>query len=232
MTFATAVHISFSSFVYRTNVFWSVIHGIKRKSHLSVEWNWYHFVAIANLHQPRPTDSADINTRLQLSDTNSVPPMHGGFLLVFAFWQKWMLHLYIKPSYSFNWTRLSISVLHKWRINIYKRRGSFFNLIRLYFPELFYRHCVNHTLALIQVKHDNTEYVYTSNSDPLKFRLWSKSNTERQEGEHILWGFGTSMHYKSMVSVWKWHKIIHSSYAIVQSFLILSRLYILILHYS
>ena len=149
-----------------------------------------------------------------------------------AFWQKWMLHLYIKPSYSFNWTRLSISVLHKWRINIYKRHGSFFNLIRLYFPELFYCHCVNHTLALIQVKHNNTEYVYTSNSDPLKFRLWSKSNTERQEGEHILWGSGTSMHYKSMVSVWKWHKIIHSSYTIVQSFLLLSRLYILILHYS
>ena len=44
-------------------------------------WNWYHFVAIAILHQPRPTDSADINTRLQLSDTSSIPPMHGGFLL-------------------------------------------------------------------------------------------------------------------------------------------------------
>ena len=61
---------------------WSVIHGIKRKPHLSVVWNWYHFVAIAILHQPRPTDSADINTRLQLSDTSSIPPMHGGFLLV------------------------------------------------------------------------------------------------------------------------------------------------------
>ena len=60
---------------------WSVIHGIKRKPHLSVVWNWYHFVAIAILHQPRPTDSADINTRLQLSDTSSIPPMHGGFLL-------------------------------------------------------------------------------------------------------------------------------------------------------
>ena len=45
-----------------TNVYWSVIHGMKRKSHLSVVWNWYHFVAIAILHQPRPTDSADINT--------------------------------------------------------------------------------------------------------------------------------------------------------------------------
>ena len=33
---------------------WSVIHGIKRKPHLSVVWNWYHFVAIAILHQPSP----------------------------------------------------------------------------------------------------------------------------------------------------------------------------------
>ena len=72
----------FTSFVYCTNVYWSVIHGIKRKPHLSVVWNWYHFVAIAILHQPRPTDSADINTRLQLSDTSSIPPMHGGFLLI------------------------------------------------------------------------------------------------------------------------------------------------------
>ena len=62
-------------------MYWSVIHGIIRKPHLSVVWNWYHFVAIAILHQPRPTDSADINTRLQLSDTSSIPPMHGGFLL-------------------------------------------------------------------------------------------------------------------------------------------------------
>ena len=67
---------------------WSVIHGIKRKPHLSVVWNWYHFVAIAILHQPRPTDSADINTRLQLSDTSSIPPMHGGFLLGPGLWIK------------------------------------------------------------------------------------------------------------------------------------------------
>ena len=82
MTFATAVPILFTSFVYRTNVYWSVIHGIKRKTHLSVVWNWYLFVAITILHQPRPTDSADINTRLQLSDISSIPPMHGGFLLM------------------------------------------------------------------------------------------------------------------------------------------------------
>ena len=35
-------------------------------------WNWYHFIAITILH---------INTRLQFSDTRSIPPMHGGFLL-------------------------------------------------------------------------------------------------------------------------------------------------------
>ena len=94
MTFATAQHTLFTSNVYRTNVYWSVIHVIKRKPHLSVVWNCYHFVANAILHQPRPkdsadkvvemyrpTDSADISTRLQLSDTSSIPPMHGGFLL-------------------------------------------------------------------------------------------------------------------------------------------------------
>ena len=73
MTFAAVVVILFASLVYRTNVYWSVIHGIKRKPHLSV--------AIAILHQPRPTDSADIIMRFQLSDTSSIPPMHGGFLL-------------------------------------------------------------------------------------------------------------------------------------------------------
>ena len=44
--------ILFLSFVYRTNVYWAVIHGIRRKPYLSVVWNWYHFVAIAILHQP------------------------------------------------------------------------------------------------------------------------------------------------------------------------------------
>ena len=66
-------------------MYWSVIHGIKREPHLSVVWNWYHWVAIAILHQPRPTDSADINTRLQLSDTSSIPPMHGGFLYIYQY---------------------------------------------------------------------------------------------------------------------------------------------------
>ena len=82
LTFTTAVLILFTSLGIAQMCNWSVIHGIKRKPHLSVVWNWYHFVAIAILHQPRPTDSADINTRLQLSDTSSIPPMHGGFLLV------------------------------------------------------------------------------------------------------------------------------------------------------
>ena len=81
MTFATAVLILYTSFVYCTAVYWSVIHDIQRKPHLSVVWNWYHFVAIAISHQPRPMDMADINTRLQLSDTSSIPPVHGGFLL-------------------------------------------------------------------------------------------------------------------------------------------------------
>ena len=81
LTFTTAVLILFISLCIAQMCNWSVIHGIKRKPHLSVVWNWYHFVAIAILHQPRPTDSADINTRLQLSDTRSIPPMHGGFLL-------------------------------------------------------------------------------------------------------------------------------------------------------
>ena len=77
MTFGTAVPILLTSFVYRTNVYWWVIHVIKRKPHLSLVWNWYHFVAIVILHQPRPTDSVDINTCLQLSDTSSIPQMHG-----------------------------------------------------------------------------------------------------------------------------------------------------------
>ena len=95
MTFATAVPVLFTSFVYCTNMYWSVIHGIKRKPHLSVAWNWYHFVAIAILHQPRPTDSADINARLQLSDTSSIPPMHGGFLLISPSLIVWCTFIYI-----------------------------------------------------------------------------------------------------------------------------------------
>ena len=87
MTFATAVPILSTSFVYRTNVYWSVIHGIKRGPHLSVVWNWYHFVAIAILHQPRPTDSADINTRLQLSDTI---PYHR-CMVIFSQYQDYVL---------------------------------------------------------------------------------------------------------------------------------------------
>ena len=98
MTFAKAVPILFTSFVYSTNVYWLVIHGIKIKPHLSVVWNWYHFVAIAILHQPRPTDSADINTRLQLRDTSSIPPMHGGFLLKLIE-AEWLIHASaIEPS--------------------------------------------------------------------------------------------------------------------------------------
>ena len=87
---------------------WSVIHGIKRKPHLSVVWNWYHFVAIAILHQPRPTDSADINTRLQLSDTSSIPPMHGGFLLVVKVSSSDLTGLFGKLSIGFKSTYYKI----------------------------------------------------------------------------------------------------------------------------
>ena len=72
MTFAPEVPTLFTSFVYRH----------KKKTTFISGMNWYYFVAIAILHQPCPTDSADINTRLQLSDTSSIQPMHGGFLLV------------------------------------------------------------------------------------------------------------------------------------------------------
>ena len=41
-------------------------------------WNWHHFFSIAILHQPHPSDN--INTRLQLSDTCSIPQMHAGVL--------------------------------------------------------------------------------------------------------------------------------------------------------
>ena len=95
MTFATAVPILFTSFVYHTNVYWSVIHGIKRKPHLSVVWNWYHFVAIAILHQPRPTDSADINTR-----------MHGGFLLVLKLYYQYQNQRLAKLSPDENYHQL------------------------------------------------------------------------------------------------------------------------------
>ena len=88
MIFATATPILFTSFVYHTNVYCSVIHGIKIKPHLTVVWNWYHFVAIAS-----PTDSADINTRLQLSDTSSLQPMHGGFRLIQT---KWFVARYLQ----------------------------------------------------------------------------------------------------------------------------------------
>ena len=63
-------------------------------------WNWYHFVAITILNQPRPTDSADINTRMQLSDTSSIQPMHGGFLLVSS------------GSKELNWTQTNFYSTH------------------------------------------------------------------------------------------------------------------------
>ena len=73
-------------------------------------WNWYHFVAIVNLHQPHPTDSADINTWLQLSDTSSIPPMHGGFLLLPTFCLLFSLQLiyYQTAFYTSNLNRIVV----------------------------------------------------------------------------------------------------------------------------
>ena len=112
MTFATAVPISFTSFEYRTYVYCSIIHGIKRKRHLSVGWNWYHFVAIAVLHQPRPKDSADINTRLQRSDTSSIPLMHGGFLLIFTSRKAILDSFWNTVQYRLYWTILKRGRTH------------------------------------------------------------------------------------------------------------------------
>ena len=60
MTFATAVPISSTSFVYSTNVYWSVIHGIKRKPHLSVVWNgrgWCKIAIATKWYQFHTTDA-------------------------------------------------------------------------------------------------------------------------------------------------------------------------------
>ena len=43
-------------------------------------WATRNFTSL--LHQLRPTNSVDINTRLQPSDPSSIPAMHGGFLLI------------------------------------------------------------------------------------------------------------------------------------------------------
>ena len=70
MTFAILVRIFISCVLLPKWL--SVIRGMKRKPYLSAVWTCYHFVAITNLRQPRPGDSADMNTRLQLSDTSSI----------------------------------------------------------------------------------------------------------------------------------------------------------------
>ena len=50
---------------YCLNGYLFVIHvAAKRKPHLSVAENWYHFDVIVILQQPLITDSANINTRL------------------------------------------------------------------------------------------------------------------------------------------------------------------------
>ena len=114
MTFTTAVPILFTSFVYCTNVYWSVIHGMK-KTHSSLVWNWYHWFAIAILHQPRPADSADTNTRLQLSDTSSIPLMHGGFLLALCFIEvsSWYIEAHIFIWYDIEVEKVKTITMEK-----------------------------------------------------------------------------------------------------------------------
>ena len=53
---------------------------LRENHHASVVWNWYHWVAIAYLYQPS-TDSADVKSRLQRSDTSSIPPINVVFFL-------------------------------------------------------------------------------------------------------------------------------------------------------
>ena len=38
--------------------------------HASTVWDWYHFIVIAYLYQPRPWDEADVKSRLQRSNSN------------------------------------------------------------------------------------------------------------------------------------------------------------------
>ena len=142
---------------------WSVIHGIKRKPHLSVVWNWYHFVAIAILHQPRPTDSADINTRLQLSDTSSIPPMHGGFLLVrrvstnkhiliglMDYSNTCMLHIYTYLPRK-EWRQMiTLQLLSSLEVVVYiPYLWSVFVLPNQHLPTIFQNSVVFHTTVLV-----------------------------------------------------------------------------------
>ena len=54
---------------------------LRKKHHASVVWNWYHGVAIAYLYQPSPEDKADVKSRLQRSDTSSIPSINVVFFL-------------------------------------------------------------------------------------------------------------------------------------------------------
>ena len=106
MTFAILVRIFISCVLLPKWL--SVIRGMKRKPYLSAVWTCYHFVAITNLRQPRPGDSADMNTRLQISDTSSI--RH-------AWWIPLILHIeksIIHSSSQKNFFKSSTEICYRW----------------------------------------------------------------------------------------------------------------------
>ena len=54
---------------------------VRENHHASVVWNSYDWVPIAYLYQPSPYDEADVKSRLQRSDTSSIPPINVVFFL-------------------------------------------------------------------------------------------------------------------------------------------------------
>ena len=81
MTFGTAVPILFTSFVYRTNV-WLVGYSRHKKKTTFIGG-----MELVSLRCNRDFTSASsyglgwYKYAIRLSDTSSIPPMHGGFLL-------------------------------------------------------------------------------------------------------------------------------------------------------
>ena len=58
-----------------------MIRGIKKTTFID-GMELHPFAAIAIIHPRRLIVSVDSNMRQQLSDLSSIPPMHGGFLLL------------------------------------------------------------------------------------------------------------------------------------------------------
>ena len=116
-------------------------------------WNWYQFVAIAILHQPRPTDSADINTRLQLNDTSSIPPMHDGFLFISC---TPPYHSIVASCLMLGWFRWN------WGIGIVKTISNC----------RWYYHCILSSLLDVDIKYSLYPVSVTRNN-LLNFRIFT-----------------------------------------------------------